>query len=201
MTLLDVLIAILTVAVLAALILPVLTKSKRGPRYNCVSNLKQIGLSFRMWSNDHDDRMPMSVSTNSGGSKEFNGDVVHHFLAITNELWSPKVLTCSSDTNAKLVADFARLTTKNVSYFLGLDADLAKPQMLLSGDRNITNDLPLTNHIMQLPSLTPVRWTESIHHLGGNVGLVDGSVGRSTTTLLQRQLSDPMNATNCLAIP
>lgn len=202
MTLLDVMVAIVVVLLLAVLLLSSTSRPRvRATRINCVSNLKQVGLAFRMWSNEHGDQMPMAVSTNSGGSKEFNGEVVYHFLAISNELSSPKVLICAEDKQATRTTNLAALTSRNVSYFLGLDADESKLQMVLSGDRNITNGLPLTNHIMQFPGTNAVGWTKAIHNKQGNIGLADGSAAQVTTSLLQRQLADPSNATNRLAIP
>lgn len=37
----------------------------KAQRINCVNNLKQIGLAFRIWSGDNDDKYPFDVSTNS----------------------------------------------------------------------------------------------------------------------------------------
>jgi prepilin-type N-terminal cleavage/methylation domain-containing protein len=99
MTLVEVLVVIGVIAVLAALLLPALAKSGRSRRISCISNLKQIGLAFRMWANDHDNQMPWQVSREKGGTLELvaDGSVLPHFLAISNELNSPKPLTCSSD--------------------------------------------------------------------------------------------------------
>ena len=44
-------------------------KAKRD-RIMCVSQLKQVGLAFRLWSNDNNDKFPMQVEAKRGGSKE-----------------------------------------------------------------------------------------------------------------------------------
>src|SRR5712664_326411 len=85
----DLLIVLVTVA-LVPFFLPILVPIRcRVPaaRIHCVSNLKQVGLGFRIWSNDHAEKFPMATSTNNGGSLEFvaNGEVYRHFLAISNE--------------------------------------------------------------------------------------------------------------------
>src|SRR5438093_954184 len=49
----------------------------------CVDHLKQIGLAARIWANDHQERLP------------FN------FLAMSNELSTPEMLVCPSDTARK----------------------------------------------------------------------------------------------------
>ena len=73
--------------------------------------------------------------------------------------------------------------------------------MLLSGDRNLTNGLPPNNHILQATGPDTFGWTKAIHNNAGNIGLADGSAAQTTTTTLRRQLTDPSNATNRLALP
>ena len=46
------------------MLLPALAAAKRkAQRINCVNNLKQDGLAFRIWEGDNGDKYPMAVST------------------------------------------------------------------------------------------------------------------------------------------
>jgi hypothetical protein len=121
----DLLICLATVAMLAVWI-PILTRPKpRSARINCVSNLKQIGLGFRMWSNDHGDLFPWRVPTNEGGTLEYanSAEVFRHFLAASNELNSPKILACSQDQKRLRTNLFDFLSNQNLSYFVEINTN------------------------------------------------------------------------------
>jgi hypothetical protein len=75
------------VAVMAGMLLPALSKAKgKAQSISCVNNLKQIGLAARIFAVDHEDNFPPS------------------FLAMTNELVSPRVLICPQDPGAASAA-------------------------------------------------------------------------------------------------
>ncbi|HET7625628.1 MAG TPA: hypothetical protein VFM25_10220, partial [Verrucomicrobiae bacterium] len=75
LTLLEIIVIIAIVAILAFMLLPATTHTnpRMARRISCVNNLKQVGLSFRLWAGDHDGKYPMQVSTNQGGTMEFVG--------------------------------------------------------------------------------------------------------------------------------
>lgn len=58
-TLIELLVVIAIVAILAAILFPVFSRAKAAAqKTSCTSNLRQAGLSFMLYLNDWDDRMP-----------------------------------------------------------------------------------------------------------------------------------------------
>ena len=201
----DVLIVIVTLALLAALFLPAVVRPKRrGGGASCISNLKQIGLAFRMWSNDHNDTFPWQVSTNQGGSQEYSksGEVFRHFQAVSNELNSPKILKCPSDTRRSQAVFFTNFSNQNISYFVQLDSNEARPSTLLTGDRNLSLDgVEVKTPMVAWTANKALGWTKEMHKHAGNLILSDGSVSQNTEQSLTKALLDSGIPTNYFAVP
>ncbi|HEY1662956.1 MAG TPA: prepilin-type N-terminal cleavage/methylation domain-containing protein [Verrucomicrobiae bacterium] len=118
-TLIELLVVIAIIAILAAMLLPALAAAKRkAQRINCVNNLKETYLGFKIWEGDNGDQLPMAVSTTTGGGKEyvysyatdpagtFSGTYSPYslFQVASNQLATPKILYCTSDNNPNAAA-------------------------------------------------------------------------------------------------
>ena len=197
-TLIALLVIVVVLAILAAMLLPWLAGAHdRARRIQCVNNLKQCGLAFRIWEGDNGDKYPMDVPLAKGGTMELTtgADTFRHFQVMSNELSTPKILACPADTRTA-ANNFARLKNQNVSYFVGLEANDMNPQMFLDGDRNLTGEREPQNGILKLVPGQRVSWTEKIHVNQGNVGLSDGSVQQYSNAALLNALKNSGTPTN-----
>jgi competence protein ComGC len=171
----------------------------------CNCNLKQIGLSFRVWEGDHNDKYPMQTSVTNGGTMELaNGSTAWvNFAVMSNELSTPKVLICPADMTRFYAANFTTdFNNGKVSYFVSLDASSDQPEIFLSGDENFAiGGVPVKSGLLELSTNMAITWTTARHKFIGNIGLADGSVQQITTTNLQLAIQSTGVATNRLALP
>jgi type II secretory pathway pseudopilin PulG len=197
-TLVALMVIILVLALLAAMLLPALSGAKgKSMRIQCVNNLKQCGLAFRIWEGDNGDQYPMDVPMARGGTKEYDtgAGTFRHFQVMSNELSTPRILICPADTRTAAL-HFISLKNQNVSYFVGLDANEENPQRFLDGDRNVTGGTAPENGILKLVPGGTAVWTTAIHNKNGNLGLADGSVQQFTIHGLCIALKNSGDPTN-----
>lgn len=189
----------------------------KAERIKCAGNHKQIGLAFKVFANDHDDKFPYLV-TNSLGY----GNVTQawlHFQAMSNECGSAKILVCPSDRERWniLMSDFGlgptatatSLSSKSnraVSYTIGLGADETQPNAILASDRHVeVTPFNLEGRLFRFITngSQVVNWSAAQHNGAGNIALSDGSVQQVTSGGLAEQARQQSLAgvTNRLLLP
>jgi prepilin-type N-terminal cleavage/methylation domain-containing protein len=185
-TLIELLCVMAIIAILAALLLPALTKGgAQARRVQCLNNLRQVGIAFHSFAHDHNGKFPMAVSANAGGSLELvrsaymapgNYAVAYRpFQDLASELVTPGLLICPADMRARAI-NFGMLRNENLSYFVGANADYSQPLSLLAGDRNVTNDYVMPGAVARLGADNYLRWTSELHQYKGNLLRADGDV-------------------------
>src|SRR3954469_17854657 len=192
-TLIELLVVIGIIAILAALLLPALAEAKeKARRIKCMSNLRQIGIAFRVFAMEHDGYYPWHIDPADGGTFGPDaGKAWKNYNAAAEELNTPKILVCPSDKVTLAVAnswdEFRAVANRNraLSYFTGLDGYEQIPAALVAGDRNIGGGGADDCHSVSSAGIpaeelkagnTSISWTNNIHRRLGNIVLTDGSV-------------------------
>ena len=195
-TLIELLVVIAIIAILAAILLPVLSSSKAKARNaQCINHLHQFGRAANMWANENEGKYPWKVDVNDGGSMNAP-EWAQHFRVMEKEIANLSILLCPFDKERKPAPDWPSLAGfDNVSYFIALSAVQAR-LTLLAGD-SVTGsgggvELSWNN---AAGTSIDARWDGSeggaVHGNSGrgNVVLTDGSVHSWTPRQFREQIA------------
>jgi hypothetical protein len=181
-------------ALLLAVVWPALgSDSIRSQRVLCANNLSRIGQALASWAADHDERYAWELPLSAGGTPNFCL-VSTQFVALSNELVTPRVLACPSDGSKSAVNNWSSFypqgsSEPNVSYLLSR-ASLLQGRSILSGDRNLSGSLSGCRRSINRPTTNAV-WDLRIHVQRGHFLFNDGSVEGTDIPRLRAILSPP----------
>lgn len=212
----EMMVVVVVVTILAGLLLPALSKAKaKAMRIHCVGRLKNVGLADRIFATDNGELFPWERSradaTNRMNFPDLTGlpagdQVVRIYKSLSNELSTPIIIACPSDEREP-AKDWLKLTTNNISYFVGVSARESLPQTFMAGDRNLVLDGKELTGRVELKSDAPLAWDKNIHGFQGEVTMGDGSVQQlsSGKVMSSKRLKEALKntgvETNVLLIP
>ena len=147
-TLIELLVVIAIIGILAAMLLPAVSKAReRGRRADCGGNLHQIGLLLHMYSLDHDEKFPSQLKSMASYADQ------------------PRLYICKSSdvVSAETVTN---MTAANCSYnYLPKKSESNSGNMLHACDKDGGNN-----------NVTAANFGGNHRNEGGNVLYLDGSV-------------------------
>lgn len=189
LTLIEGIVVVASLCMLIVILLPALgTTNRKAPLTACLNNLKQVVLGQQSWANDHSSTN-LPVADARFGRSASSGDLNSYYKALSNELISPRILVCPTDTRAS-AQNFASLTTNHLSYFLNLDATSGfDPSIIVNGERHLQQTPPRQTAILTLQLNHDVSWNPAmLHGKVGNLAFMDGSVMKTAQAELNQQL-------------
>jgi prepilin-type N-terminal cleavage/methylation domain-containing protein/prepilin-type processing-associated H-X9-DG protein len=102
-TLIELLVVVAIISVLAAILFPVFARARENARRaSCMSNMKQIGLAFMMYTQDYDEQLPINKDPHP-----WDIDIAPYTGTKVQNGVSPAIFRCPSDTSADTRRSYA----------------------------------------------------------------------------------------------
>ncbi|HTG42964.1 MAG TPA: type II secretion system protein, partial [Verrucomicrobiae bacterium] len=109
-TRLELVVVLACLSLLVGPLIPLFAHTQRaGERSVCVNNLRLVGRAFQVWGKDHENKLPWRTPVAEGGGygSPRPGAAWREFTWMTNELITPRILACPSDSAVRVARNFS----------------------------------------------------------------------------------------------
>src|SRR3954453_2232602 len=112
-TLIELLVVIAIIAILAAILFPVFAQAREAARKtSCLSNVRQLGLGWNMYSEDNDETFPLTAQgCDAQGSQIYWQEIIEPYIKNTapSQVWLNKssIFVCPNSLKAAPATDEA----------------------------------------------------------------------------------------------
>ena len=130
-TLIELLVVIAIIAILAAMLLPALSKAREKARQiSCTSNLKQTALKMLIYADENSGLIPINKCTGLGASGDWNYmRELHHGLSESLDYEKDKSLSCPSLVNEVFSVSYI-YAIKTLVFGTNFEASHGNPRLI-----------------------------------------------------------------------
>lgn len=201
----EMLVVIACVVIVVAFLLPARHTPGPSSHFSCMNNLRQIGISFLMYTDENHGKFPIRTSITNGGSMEYldRNQTFPHYPKFPWDTNITRFFVCPDDKTRKAAKTFEGLADTNISYFLSANVSTNNASYsILSGDRHLQVDgQPVRHGTLVFTRNMNVAWTPELHRGRGGLGFADGHVEFSRSTDLNPLIQREGLATNRFSVP